>query len=82
MKYALGVELKDIVTGFTGIVMGRTDYLTGCNHYGLCPRKLSKEGKLDDWQWLDESRLVPTGKKLLGYLAPNTSGPMPNAPEA
>jgi hypothetical protein len=81
MKYRLGVELKDIVTGFVGIAAGRTEYLTGCNHYGLAPRKLCQDGKPGEWQWFDESRLVPTGKVLKGYNSPNTSGPEQNAPE-
>jgi hypothetical protein len=34
-KYELGVELQDAVTGFKGIVMGRTDYLNGCQRYSL-----------------------------------------------
>lgn len=81
MKYQLGEELKDIVTGFVGFAVGYTVYLTGCNHYGLASRKLGTNGKPGDWEWFDESRLIPTGKKLKGYKAPNTSGPEPNAPE-
>jgi hypothetical protein len=79
MKYELGEELKDIVTGFVGVVMGRTEYLTGCNHYGLVPRTL-KDGIPMDYQWIDETRLRPTGNKLEEYKAPNTSGPEQNAP--
>ena len=72
MKYELGQELKDIITGFRGIAVGRTEYLTGCNHYGLCSQKM-KEGKPGDWQWFDESRLISTGKHLKEYIAPMTS---------
>jgi hypothetical protein len=79
-KYALGDELKDTITGFTGIVMARTDYLTGCQHYGLIPRKLDKDGNPQDYQWIDESRLVSTGKGLKDYKAPDTSGPEQNPP--
>jgi len=79
-KYALGDELKDSITGFTGIVMGRTDYLTGCQHYGLMPRKLDKDGKFQEYQWLEESRLSSTGKGLKNYRAPGTSGPEQNPP--
>ncbi len=81
MKYRLGEELKDIVTGFKGVVMGRTEYLTGCNHYGLAPQKIKADGTVADWTWFDESRLASTGKNLKGYKAPNTSGPEQNAPE-
>lgn len=80
MKYELGQELKDIITGFKGIVMGRTEYLTGCVHYGLSPQKLTENGKTPDYEWIDESRLVATGKKIKGYKCPETSGPEQNAP--
>ena len=81
MKFALGQEVKDIVTGYVGIVAGRTEYLTGCNHYGLAARKLDKDGKPRNWEWFDESRLVSTGKKLANYKAPMTSGPEQNPPQ-
>jgi hypothetical protein len=45
MKYKLAEELKDIVTGFTGYVMGRTEYLTGCTHYGLQAKKTESRRK-------------------------------------
>jgi len=81
-KFDLGVILKDVVTGFEGVVMGRTQYYTGCNHYGLVSQKLSDKGSPIDWEWLDESRLVETKKKqiLLNQNKP-TSGSFPNAPE-
>lgn len=59
--------------------MGRTEYLTGCNHYGLVPRAL-KDGIPMDYQWIDESRLRSTGNHIEGYEAPYTSGPEQNAP--
>ena len=80
-KYELGTILKDAVTGFEGVAMGRTQYFTGCNHYGLAARKLTEKGELGDWQWLDESRLSPTGKKKVVFEgAKPSSGPHPNAP--
>lgn len=30
-KFQKGLEAKDIVTGFTGIITYRVDYLTGCS---------------------------------------------------
>jgi hypothetical protein len=81
MRYNLLDELKDIVTGFTGVVLGRTEYATGCTHYGLQSKDIRKDGVPIDWLWYDESRLVSTGKKVKTYRAPNTSGPSPNAPQ-
>lgn len=81
-KYELGEVLKDIVTGFEGVAMGRTQYSTGCNHYGLIPQKLTETGIPNEWVWLDETRLIPSKKKgiLLGRAKP-ASGPAPNPPE-
>lgn len=30
-RLELGLEVKDIVTGFRGIITGRCEYLTGCH---------------------------------------------------
>lgn len=81
-KFKLGETLKDIVTGFEGVALGRTQYFTGCNHYGLCPRQVPKDSKPDDWVWLDESRLVTVSKKkILFSVDIPTSGPHPNPPK-
>jgi hypothetical protein len=81
-KFELGDELKDLVTGFTGIVMGRTQYFTGCNHYGLCSRKLAEGKEVDKWEWFDETRLEGIGVKVtLGSYEPE-SGPMQSPPNA
>ena len=79
-KFELGQELKEVVTGFRGMVMGRTDYYTGCNHYGLLSKKLNKAGAPTEWQWFDETRLTATGKKL-EIKNKKTSGIEINAPE-
>ena len=55
-KFNLGDRLKDRVTGFEGIVMSRTEWLTGCNTYGLKSQVL-KDGLPTDSQWVDEVQL-------------------------
>ena len=78
-KFELGMELKERVTGFAGVVMVRTEYTTGCITYGLLSKKL-KDGKVQDWAWFDESRLTPTGKNV--RLEKTIGGPhMPLAPK-
>jgi len=56
-KFTLGDTLKDVVTGFKGVAMVRAKYLTGCVHYGLCPKNL-KDGKIAEWEWIDQTRLI------------------------
>lgn len=54
----LGDRVKDTITGFSGIVIGVTDYLYGCKHVLVAPEGLTKEGKRLESDWLDEDRLV------------------------
>jgi len=62
-KYDLGIEAQDRMAGFKGIIFGRTDYLTGCNTYGLRP-SVDKEGKLQEAEWFDESMIKSVGKGI------------------
>lgn len=36
-KFENGQTVKDRVTGFKGVILGRTQYATGCIQYGICP---------------------------------------------
>ena len=56
-KFGLGVKVKDIVTGFQGIVDYRVQYLTGCNRYGVQPTTLDKDKKILKAEVFDENRL-------------------------
>lgn len=55
-KYGLGYKLRDSITGFEGVVVGRGDHITGCNTYGLQPG--AKDGKYEESRWFDENRLT------------------------
>ena len=80
-KYEMGDELKDIVTGYQGVVLCIAHYSTGCTHYSLQPKgKLDKEGKEPLWQGFDESRLVKVGKGIRFSDAKPKSGPVPSMP--
>lgn len=79
-KYKMGATLKEIVTGYTGVVMVRAEYFTGCVHYGLCPKKLTKDGEIGEWSWIDETLLVRVATTAILKKAPRTSGPMPKGP--
>jgi len=55
-KFKQGETLRDIVTGFTGVVVSRTDYISGCNNYRLQPR-VGEDGKLAEAVYVDEPAL-------------------------
>ncbi len=52
----LGSKVKHIITGFEGIVTGRTEWLTGCSTYGVRSASL-KDGLPSDAVWFDEVEL-------------------------
>ncbi len=56
----LGVEARDKVTGFKGIVIGRTQWLTGCDTYNLKP-PVDKDGKIYDSEFFDVGQIEVIG---------------------
>ena len=58
-KFKQGETLRDKVTGFQGIVVSRTDYISGCNRYQLQP-KVDADGKMPDIVTIDEPALERT----------------------
>ena len=63
MKFKLGQEAKDKITGFQGLITGHADYLTGCDQYILQP-KCEKNGIYPDATWFDEGRLELIGEGM------------------
>ena len=59
----LGKEAEDKITGFKGIVIGVSQWLTGCNQACLKP-KVDKDGKLEEGQWFDEGEVFVIGKGI------------------
>lgn len=55
-KIKLGLEAKDKITGFKGIITGHADYLTGCDQYLLQP-KSKADGDFNEGRWFDEGRI-------------------------
>lgn len=58
----LGDKVKDKVSGFTGIVIGMTKWLHGCNRMIVQP-VVGKDGKLPDSAQFDEPQLEIVSKK-------------------
>jgi hypothetical protein len=81
---ALGTKVKDMITGLEGIVIGRTEYLTGCAHIAVQPEKLKDDGTIPDAQWFDETRAQVIDEKPVQLNPPakkdSTGGPGSNAP--
>ena len=80
-KFDNGDVLRDKVTNFEGVVMVCAEYSTGCHHYGIQSREL-KAQEMQEWVWLDQSRLVRVRKNVVSFdVDPeNTSGAFPSGP--
>lgn len=76
-KINLGDKVKDSVTGFVGIAVGRTIWLHGCDRLVVQPEGVNKEGKLFENQTFDEPQLVVVKKKLVKEGKHKTGGPKP-----
>ena len=57
-KFKLGIKLRDVISGESGTVVCRSQYLTGCNHYLLQRPGVDKDGKLWEWLSINEDQLV------------------------
>jgi len=54
--HELGKKAKDKITGFSGILTARVEYLTGCNRYAVQPQEL-KDGKPIESMYFDEAQI-------------------------
>lgn len=70
----LGTQVKDVVSGFKGIVIGRTMWLNGCARLGV-QAKMKKDGTIDDPQWFDEPQLIVMKTGAVNLGPQNTGGP-------
>jgi hypothetical protein len=61
----LGKRVTHALSGFTGVVIARTDWLYGCVRFGVQPEGLH-EGKPIDAQWFDEAELTRAPKSKGG----------------
>jgi len=74
----LGDTVTDSITGFTGVAIGRCDYLNGCEEWELQPKILQENGEPVKARWFDEQRL--TDQSDVGTGGPADHPPAPSAP--
>lgn len=77
-KFELGVHVRDVVTGFRGVVTGRVQYLTGCSQFLIQPQGLVG-GRAQESFWIDEAKLEAVrGKKRIVLTVADRGGPQAN----
>lgn len=60
----MGKKVKDVVTGFAGIITGRLESLYGCTQY-VVTAKAGEDGKVKDNQVvIDEGRVKVVGQGI------------------
>lgn len=73
-KFDLGAKVEDVVTGYKGVVIHRTEYLNGCIRYGVQTQEL-KDGKTIESEMFDEQQLTAVtlmGKEMKIILPDST----------
>lgn len=74
-KIELGKEVKDRVTGLTGIITSRSENLNMCNRYYIQP-KADKDMKIPDGWWVDEMQIEIIGDGIAPKEDRSAGGPM------
>lgn len=81
MPVELDQTVKDKITGFKGVVTGKTEYISGCKQVLVVP-PLDKDGKPQEAQWFDEQRVaVDTTVPAVVLDNRKTPGPDREAPK-
>lgn len=72
----LGDEAQDPITGYKGVCICRTEWISGCTRIGL-QAPMGKDGKVPDTQHFDEPmlKLLKAGK--FAATSKDTGGPRP-----
>jgi heat shock protein HspQ len=78
-KFELGQIAKDTITGFSGVVVARSQWLNSCNTYSLQSQDLV-EGKPIDRQHFDEPQLALVSEQQF-KRAGETGGPAQAPPQ-
>lgn len=73
-----GNEVKDKVTGFKGMVVGRVEYITGCAQFLIQPA-CKKDNDFIEAKWFDEDRVQVLSKKKKTF-GTKDNGPCDPAP--
>jgi len=76
----LGQEVRDKVTGFSGIASGKSEYLSGCTHICIQPKVKRGNKELPEPQWFDEPMVEVIGKAKIKKVTTNIGGPMLTKP--
>lgn len=72
-KVELGDTVKDMNTGFKGVVVCRSEYINGCVQYEVVP-KVDKDNKQSEAIQIDEQCLIVVKKKKKPIVKEDVGG--------
>lgn len=78
-KLELGTKVTDKITGYTGQIIGRTEWLYACRRYVIQAREL-KDGKPVEAINCDEDQLEVVEEPAEKHVMKSTGGPTREAP--
>ncbi|MEP1521974.1 hypothetical protein [Ascidiaceihabitans sp.] len=73
-----GDQIRDTITGYEGVCIGRIEYISGCNQL-LCQPKAG-EGKEPQSHWFDVERVELVHKAQVVVKSRRTGGETPPKP--
>jgi hypothetical protein len=73
-KFSNGEEVKDVVSGFTGIIDCSSIWLNGCIRYSIQPKMKEGETSKPDSIWMDEENLQKISDGVKKAIKPSPTG--------
>lgn len=56
-KIKIGDKVRCKITGFTGIVVAKVEFINGCTQFSVLPQKLDKDGNYPEGVDIDQESL-------------------------
>jgi hypothetical protein len=81
MTIKLGDKVRDTITGFKGIAIARSIWLTGCDRITIQPEGLNKEGKTFEQLTFDEGTVEVIKAKKHKRVNNEGGGPQKELPK-
>ena len=73
-KFSNGEEVKDVVSGFTGIIDCCSLWLNGCRRYSVQPKMKEGDTTKPDSLWMDEESLEKISNGVKKEVKPTKTG--------
>jgi len=75
----LGDTVQHVITGFTGVIIARTEWLNGCVRMVILPETLDDKGGIKKSETIDIEELTLIKAKVVPEPEQKKGGPRPDA---